>query len=358
MVADEGTGGGEQAADVSEFASRKVAETEAARLIENGNKNAGSALMAQYEQAIAALTQELQTHSERNDEDILSVVTDNESFSLLIGGNSTGDRSPPTAFQSSLRAALSTDLTSLRTQTKIIQAGQTSPSQSTGSHVWQTALSTIRAWTESRTTVEKKAQKLVELIPAIPALIRNDLARMPNKVRLENFLDRIDRYFQFMQISRVEFTPSEIIAILNSPTITNKEDIVGIAYHITNSEGVVVQRGTIKEGIDITLPASEGYSLVTSKFTIAGSDVLALFPKYRTLSLLEKMMLSNIFLMSVSLFSLGFLTQIWTLIESAVAFNFPELETHTSIYWALRDTFGTGMANAVLGQFRDLLHYQ
>ncbi|MBI5449656.1 hypothetical protein HY948_05075 [Candidatus Gottesmanbacteria bacterium] len=110
--------GEEQAVDTSGLASRKVVEA-----------NAGSTIMAQYEQMIAALTQEVQIHPERNDEEILNVITGNTQFQTLFGSNSTGDRSPPTSFQSSLRTALSTDLPSLRVQISNPPDGISSKSQ-------------------------------------------------------------------------------------------------------------------------------------------------------------------------------------------------------------------------------------
>ncbi|MBI5449094.1 hypothetical protein HY948_02140, partial [Candidatus Gottesmanbacteria bacterium] len=172
--------------------------------------------------------------------------------------------------------------------------------------------------------------------------------------RLESILNRIERLFHDLQTIRISFSPSAIITILANPTMTKQEDIVGLPYHITNPEGITVQRGTIKKGNSISLPAGEGYALVTSKFTIVGSDVFAKYPDYRTLSLLERNLLLSIFGVSAFLFSLGFLTQMWTFVENAWAVAHPGLETRTSIYYTLKDVFGTGMANVILGQFRDL----
>jgi len=80
---------------------------------------------------------------------------------------------------------------------------------------------------------------------------------------------------------------------------------------------------------------------------MSGADIFAQYPDYQTYSGLDQIAIDSVLIISVLGFTLGFLTQLWTLWD--VAFK-----THASIYWVFQDTFGPNFANVILGQFRDL----
>jgi len=201
-------------------------------------------------------------------------------------------------------------------------------------------LAAIRAWTNSRSPVEQKAQ----------GFVNGNFARMPNKVRLADFIDRIDRFFQRMQINRVSLFRADIIKMLNSSSYTKSADLLGLTYSIRGADGAVIKTGEITKNTEISLPATDDYSLTIFEFTITGTDILHNYPQFQTWTTLEKTLLWGIFVASAGMMALGFVTQMWTLWDVLYS-------THSSIYWTLQQMFGTGFANVVIGQFRDIAAY-
>ncbi|MEK7588011.1 MAG: hypothetical protein AAB457_04300, partial [Patescibacteria group bacterium] len=255
-------------------------------------------------------------------------------------------RAPPSqhdAILTLLTQALRADIDSYR-----IQANQA-----------KTNSSFVYIWKNSWSTGEKKTQELVGLISKVSAFIRYNLDPIISKIRSVHFINRIEKYFQHIQMNRIFLNPYAIVKILNNQTLVNRGDVIGLPYSIKNPENATIKSGSIIENTSLYFPAN--HSITISGVTITGTEIIAQHPDYQEFSELEDMVLHSILFGSILLFSLGFFTQMSTLMNTAIKLgkfdSNPNIERFTSIYYFFKNTFGKGFADVILGQFRDIFAY-
>lgn len=188
-------------------------------------------------------------------------------------------------------------------------------------------------------------------IPNLPLLTYNTKTWIDNlrlvPAWLREWVQTSKQVWTNRHLTRVSLFPSNIVKMLNNPSLTKAKDIFGFEYSVRGKDGAIIKSGKLTEYTDIHLPATDDYNLTISGLTLSGADILAQYPDYQTYSWIDNAAINSVLILSVLGFGLGMITMLWTLADTV-------FKTQAGIYYFFVNTFGTNFANVVLGQFRDI----